>query len=142
VLVLLLQSLLSSAPLPDGGCELWHGDIWGNDPNVKTRLMVCRRKDQLCGELEWTGQSGHNVRQLVGAVDGDALELKDVRFIVDRPRGGWRFCLIGRYRLKTSPKSGALEGRYVSTACRDEAELTLRPVAKPEQPVLVSCFDR
>ncbi|MBL8957484.1 MAG: hypothetical protein JNK82_42315 [Myxococcaceae bacterium] len=142
MLATLVTVLLSGAPLAEGTCDLWQGSMWGNDPNVKTRMMLCRRGNTVCGELAWSGRSGENVRELKGHVDGDVLLLSDERFLQNAPRDGWVFCLIDRYTLKKNPTTGALEGRYVSKACRDEAKVNIKAVARPEQPFLVSCFDR
>jgi len=139
MLAMLVTTLLSSAPLPDKTCGLWEGVIKGNDPEVTARLLMCRRGAEVCGQMAWTGQSGDAVRELTGSVDGSGLDLKDTRFLMSKPRRGWRFCLADGYRLDAD-KSGALTGRYWSTACNDQATIRLTPVKRAESPMIVSCF--
>ena len=141
VLSSLVISLLSAAPLADKTCGLWEGVIRGNDPSVKARLMLCRRGSELCGQMSWAGQSGDALRELIGKIDGDGFELKDVRFLKSAPKRGWRFCLADGYRLDRDPATGALAGRYWSTACNDEATISVAAVKRAEQPMIVSCFD-
>ncbi len=134
-------ALASSPPvLADGACGFWRGRMWGNDTDVKTQLWLCRRKNELCGTLSWSGKSGENVRSLAGDVRRREFRLRDVSFLVSRPRGDWRFCLIDSYRLETNGQNGTLQGSYRSTACADEAGISLEPIAAPTS--LASCFAR
>jgi hypothetical protein len=140
MLALLVTTLLSSSPIPDKTCGLWEGVVKGNDPNVTVRLLLCRRGVELCGQMSWAGQSGDAVRELSGSVDGSGLDLRDTRFLMSKPKRGWRFCLADGYRLDPDARSGALVGRYWSTACNDQATISLTPVRRAESPMIVSCF--
>lgn len=138
---LVALTLASSPPvLADGACGFWRGRMWGNDKDVKTQLWLCRRKSELCGTLSWSGKSGENVRALTGDVRRHVFRLRDVSFLVSRPRGDWRFCLIDSYRLEANGQDGSLQGSYHSTACADEAGISLDPISAPISPP--SCFER
>jgi hypothetical protein len=140
-----LTTLLLSAGRPsllDGECQLYSGLLWGNDPSVTTSLHLCRQADAICGTLVWEStQSGRNVRELSGAVDGNRLILRDERFAESSPKPGWMFCLIDRYTLEPEHNGNGLRGSYSSTECRDQARLRLRRAPTPKEPP-ASCFIR
>lgn len=142
-LALTLAAVLAgppSAPLEDGECRTWRGNLWGNDKNVSTTLWLCRKAFELCGTLTWeSAVSGRGVRQLEGQLVRSSLRLHDVKFLEQQTKNGWRFCLIDRYLLSRS-ENGTLEGSYWSGACRDEAALRLEPAVSA--PALPSCFER
>jgi hypothetical protein len=141
MLAMVVTALLSASPIGDKTCGLWEGVIQGNDPHVTARLLMCRRGSELCGQMLWAGQSGDAVRELTGTLDpGGGLDLRDTRFLKSAPKRGWRFCLADGYRLDRDEKSGALVGRYWSTACHDEATISLNPVKRSESPMIASCF--
>jgi hypothetical protein len=140
MLAMFVTTLLSSAPIGDKTCGLWEGVIQGNDPHVTARLLLCRRGTELCGQMLWAGQSGDAVRELTGSVEHNGLDLRDTRFLKSQPARGWRFCLADGYRLDPEEKTGALVGRYWSTACHDEATIRLTPVKRSESPMIASCF--
>lgn len=137
----MVAMVMSSSPpvLADGACGFWRGRMWGNDKDVKTQLWLCRRKSELCGTLSWSGRSGENVRALAGDVGRSAFRLRDLAFVVNRPRRGWRFCAIDAYRLETT-QGGSLQGSYRSSACADEAGISLEPIAPPAS--VPSCFEK
>ena len=109
-------------------CRSYTGSLRGNDPSVDAALDLCRSGDSLTGTLEWrSARSGNNIRMVAGTVDGNTIRLHDVRLIEAAPNPRWRFCTIDDYRL-TVEEDGTLSGHYVSGACRDRAQVELRPV--------------
>lgn len=112
-------------------CELWRGVADSNDSSVQIDLRLCGQGRLITGVLQWSSpQSGHNVRDLVGARSTDgALILRDLRVRDERPMPGWRFCAIDRYDLApVSPTR--MEGTYTSLACSDQATLSLDRVPR------------
>lgn len=112
---------------PDPVCTEWSGTVSGNDPSVSIRGTLCEdAKGNVNGKLRWSSaRSGSNVRQVDGAWSADhtALTLKDGAILESHPNPGWRFCVVDRYTL--SGTADALSGRYSSSACHDDAAVTL-----------------
>jgi len=128
-----LICLLAAAPAgakTQQQCERWAGWASGNDTRVRLRLKVCAAASGVKGTVHKDSKlSGSNVRQVKGRFsrDGKRLYLRDVRFIKQKPKNGWRFCLIDRYTLRRKGKD-RLVGTYYSAACNDRAKLKLRRV--------------
>lgn len=111
-------------------CARYEGMLRGNDPGVTAALEVCREGDALTGTLQWQSpHSGSNVRLVAGTMHGDEMRLHDVKLLEAAPNPQWRFCTIDAYRL-TVGDDGGLSGHYVSTACRDRAQVDLQPAPR------------
>lgn len=122
----------SHPPLLQGasGCELWQGQAKGNDAAVRLSVRLCQGKAGVTGQVQWSSlRSGWNLRQVAGAYDkqGKQLRLRDLRILKQRPKPGWRFCVIDRYQLRRVGQD-LLQGGYWSSACDDRAEVVLRLV--------------
>lgn len=129
------------APLEGkAGCERWKGTASGNDPSVEIELVLCDGPDgAVSGQLQWSSlESGYNVRDVSGSWSAGRarLTLADRRIVVDRPRGGWKFCAIDRYELERTVGPGVerLAGKYSSSACSDQATITLERATAPAGP--------
>jgi hypothetical protein len=115
------------------GCERWLGNASGNDPSVRLNLRLCAEGEEVHGEAQWSSlESGWNVREVRGRWQGEELRLADVRIVEQRAEPGWRFCTIDRWEL--TRRGEELVGRYVSTACSDEARVRLARVADEDVP--------
>jgi hypothetical protein len=113
---------------PETGCERWLGGASGNDPSLRLNLRLCGEGSGVHGEVQWSSQtSGWNVREVRGEWSGDALTLRDVRIVEERPEPGWRFCTIDRWSLRR--RGDRLEGTYDSAACSDHANVWLDRMA-------------
>ncbi len=112
---------------PSSPCTAWTGTVSGNDPSVSIAANLCEDgKGHVTGSLTWTSdRSGVNVRAVEGAWSSDhaKLSMADVAITESRPNPGWRFCLVDSYELAGSASSVA--GTYHSSACSDEARVTL-----------------
>lgn len=119
----------SASILPDGECRRWTGTMWGNDPDITSKLQLCRTGTALEGILTWKGESGYNERELAGSVAGADVYLKDTRIRVSRPNKPWSFCLIDEYTMRIDAESGSLSGTYWSRLCQDKARVAFRASA-------------
>lgn len=115
-------------PLEDvEGCERWVGKSAGNDPSVRLDVRLCPKGQGVTGHVQWSSLvSGWNVREVSGSwsADGNTLTLKDMRITEQKPNPGYRFCTIDRYELSRQGPD-ALEGKYHSSECRDDATVSL-----------------
>ena len=105
-------------------CTEWRGTVHGNDPSVAVTATLCAVGEHgIRGVLVWTSnESGSSIRTLEGTRSGDQLTLHDVA-LRGKPNPGWRFCTVDRYSL--SGDGDRLTGTYSSSACHDNATLTL-----------------
>ena len=112
---------------PADRCQRWAGWAKGNDSGIRLQLRICRTRRGVAGTMRWDSKrSGWNVRRVVGRFShgGKRLRLRDTRITRQKPKPGWRFCLIDSYDLQRVG-IGQLRGTYHSAACRDRAKLTL-----------------
>ena len=104
-------------------CTRYHGTVTGNDPSVVVTATLCQNGPTVRGELVWLSRnSGRSIHELSGSWSAGQLVLHDVQ-LRGTPRPGWRFCLIDRYAL--SGAGDRLAGTYRSSACRDDATISL-----------------
>lgn len=105
-------------------CTEWRGTIHGNDPSVAVTATLCSVGDHgVRGVLVWSSDvSGSSVRTLEGTRSGSSVVLHDVA-LRGKPNPGWMFCTVDRYSLSNS--GDRLTGSYHSSACHDDATLTL-----------------
>jgi hypothetical protein len=128
-LALLADPTTQPAPERPEPCSEWKGTAHGNDPSVSLTASLCDAGDgRVRGTITWQSHlSGSSVREVKGAWSsgGQTLTLRDVK-LSGSPNAGWRFCPIDRYRLSLS--GDELTGTYHSSACQDDATLTLTRV--------------
>jgi hypothetical protein len=112
-------------PLP---CTRWAGTVSGNDPSVAVTATLCDAGDhRVRGKLVWQSKlSGSNTRTVEGTWSKGMLSLRDTE-LTGKPNRGWRFCKVDRYALAVSD-ADHLAGSYRSSACSDEATITLSRV--------------
>ena len=113
------------------GCERWLGGSSGNDPSVRLNLVLCREGPRVRGRVQWSSLlSGWNVREVIGAEEGDGVVMKDVRILEERPEPGWRFCVVDRWALRGDGRR--MEGTYDSQACNDHATVWFERMIEPD----------
>jgi hypothetical protein len=125
-------------PVSEERCEVWRGDIRGNDPTAEITVRLCTREGRVTGTFSWSSrESGWDHRALVGEWRDDAslLVARDTAMIEAHPLHGWTLCTADAYSLRrTSPDR--LEGTYSSARCHDHGRLSMTRVAvapsKPE----------
>jgi hypothetical protein len=116
---------------PDGDCRCWTGRLVGNDSDVLSLLMLCRRGESATGTLRWMSRrSGRSLRTVSGSLSGNELRLRDDRMLINEPLPTWRFCLVESYRLRLDEKSGDISGTYHSPKCYDDARVAFSPAAR------------
>jgi MYXO-CTERM domain-containing protein len=110
-----------------GGCELWVGDIHGNDPSAEITVQLCSDGDAVTGTFLWSSlESGWDRRTLEGrwGADRATLTAHDTAMLEVHPLNGWRLCTADRYDLhRVSPTR--LEGTYESASCHDHGNLAM-----------------
>lgn len=106
-------------------CSRWQGTVSGNDPSVSVSATLCPGGGgRVRGTLVWQSQrSGTSTRVLDGVWTAGKLVLHDTE-LTGRPNAGWRFCRVDQYTM-TQTSAGKLEGTYHSSACADDATITL-----------------
>lgn len=118
-------------PVPEERCEVWRGDIRGNDPTAEITVRLCTREGHVTGTFSWSSrESGWDHRALVGEWRDDAslLVARDTAMIEAHPLHGWTLCTADAYSLRrTSPDR--LEGTYSSARCHDHGRLSMTRVA-------------
>jgi hypothetical protein len=103
----------------------------GNDSDVVSLLMLCRRGEATSGTLRWVSRrSGRSLRTVSGSVVGSELRLRDEKMLVNEPLPTWRFCLVESYRLWIDERSGEITGTYHSPQCYDDARVAFSPSAR------------
>ncbi len=123
----------------DEACEVWRGDIHGNDPSAEITVRLCTRDGHVTGTFSWSSrESGWDRRALEGEWrdDGALLVARDTSMLEVHPLNGWTLCTADAYSLRrVSPDR--LEGTYTSERCRDHGALAMTrvpaPVAKPSE---------
>lgn len=110
-----------------GGCELWVGDIHGNDPSAEITVQICSDGDVVTGTFLWSSlESGWDRRTFEGrwGADRATLAARDTAMLEVHPLNGWRLCTADRYDLRrVSPTR--LEGTYESASCHDHGNLAM-----------------
>lgn len=123
-----------SLDVPTPRCELWRGDIHGNDPTASITVRLCTEGSRVTGTFAWSSdESGSDRRSLEGAwsADGAVLTARDTAMLEATPRHGWTLCTADSYALRrVSPDR--LEGTYVSSRCNDRGNLAM--VRVPDAP--------
>jgi hypothetical protein len=113
---------------PSATCDVYTGMGSGNDKTQLVEMRICDDGGgHLSGQAQYSGESsGWSVRSLEGAWNdaGDALVLRELAIVDQRPSPGWRFCTIDRYDLARVPGTTSLAGTYDSAACHDHARLS------------------
>src|SRR5262245_18131725 len=100
----------------EAGCERWLGGAAANDPDFRLNLILCVKDGVASGHVQWSSlNSGWNVRDIAGMVQGDTVLLHDTRITEEKPKPGWRFCTIEAWKLQRN--GDRLEGSYDSAAC-------------------------
>lgn len=125
-------------PVADEVCELWRGDIHGNDPSAEISVRLCTRDGRVTGTFAWSSrESGSDRRAIEGEWrNGGALFVgRDAAMLEAHPLHGWTLCTADAYSLRrVSPDR--LEGTYTSERCRDHGQLAMTrvptPAAKPD----------
>lgn len=117
----------------DEVCELWRGDIHGNDPSAEISVRLCTRGTRVVGAFSWSShESGSDRRAIEGEWrNGGALFVgRDTAMLESHPLNGWTLCTADAYSLRrVSPDR--LEGTYTSERCRDHGQLSMTRVATP-----------
>jgi hypothetical protein len=111
---------------PPPTCELWRGAARGNDPSQVIEMILCVEGSSVRGTFQTSSlNSGWSKRTFVGTVieAGQRLSLREVVFVDNRPRPGWRFCLIDQYDLRFTSATH-LESDYHSSACEDNGHIS------------------
>jgi hypothetical protein len=110
-------------------CERWRGLAQGNEPDVLNEFRLCRTGDRVEGTTRWSSSSGEGACLLAGTYHARSrtYRLRDVRFIVNRPAPGHRFCLVDQYELRKLSEQ-QMTGRSDSWDCDDHASFALRRV--------------
>jgi len=112
----------------------WTGTMSGNDPHIKTVLVLNNCGDKYSGTLLWVSdKSGTCKRSVSGSYDAktNAAILKDDRILSSKPKKGWRFGKIKRYDLQLGSDSVTLSGSYEAPDPKDFGSLDL---SKPKTP--------
>jgi hypothetical protein len=114
-------------------CELWRGDIHGNDPSAAISVRLCTREGHVTGTFSWSSrESGSDRRAIDGEWrdNGGLFVGRDVAMLEAHPLHGWTLCTADAYSLRRV-SADRLEGTYTSARCRDHGELAMTRIAPP-----------
>lgn len=116
-----------AALVETAGCDLWEGDISGNDPTAEATMQLCTEGERVTGVFLWSSLVSGWDRRAFDGQWSDAnrrLTLRDTQMLDLHPTHGWSLCMADRYDLRlTAP--GRLEGTFTSAACHDRGVLRL-----------------
>ncbi len=114
-------------------CELWRGDIHGNDPSAEISVRLCARGTRVVGTFIWSSrESGYDRRAMEGEWrnDGALFVGRDSAMLESHPLNGWTLCTADAYSLRRV-SADRLEGTYTSERCRDHGRLAMNRVPAP-----------
>lgn len=117
-------------------CELWRGQIAGNDPTAEATLQLCTRGDDVSGVFLWSSlESGWDRRSFVGQWrDGRRrLTMHDTAMLANHPANGWRLCLADRYDLQRVDDA-TLTGEFWSRDCADHGTIRITRISVTPAP--------
>lgn len=129
----LLAIIQKKAHKTNGNCQVWFGTGNGNDPAMQLELTLCFKKGEVSGIAHWTSEMGGSCKTYFRGhrdTDSSTIILHDERFIENKPKKGWQFCLAEEYRI--SILKDRLEGKYSSKACQDYGSFSLELKSKGE----------
>lgn len=141
LLFLIISNAISSlfaiiqkkATKTNGNCQVWIGTGNGNDPAMQLELTLCFKKEEISGIAHWTSGMGGSCKTSFRGhrtAGNSTLVLHDERFIENKPKKGWQFCLAEEYRISIS--NNQLKGTYSSKACQDYGSFSLELKSKRE----------